>query len=155
MDREFLEDLDEESLFRIQNTISEIIKERNLKKGDIEAIVDNSFDIAFPKNDSLGLNPWVEGSVLICPGARIDKTQTKHVCKFVVIEEDWSWESGHIVNDIIRRDQSSKLFKQHSMFLLCSLRFLRFFKPQKSWLAGWLAEGCRRLLGLGKPEKPE
>ena len=54
MDREYLEDLDEESLFRIQNTISEIIKERNLKKGDIEAIVDNSFDIAFPKNDSLG-----------------------------------------------------------------------------------------------------
>ena len=54
MDREYLEDLDEESLFRIQNTISEIIKERNLKKGDIEAIVDSSFDIAFPKNDSLG-----------------------------------------------------------------------------------------------------
>ena len=102
MDREYLEDLDEESLFRIQNTISEIIKERNFKKGDIEAIVDNSFDIAFPKNDSLGLNPWVEGSVLICPGARIDKTQTKHICKFVVIEEDWSWESGHMVNDIIR-----------------------------------------------------
>ena len=72
---------------------------------NIEAIVDNSFDIAFPKNDSLGLNPWVEGSVLICPGARIDKTQTKHICKFVVIEEDWSWESGHMVNDIIRRDQ--------------------------------------------------
>ena len=96
MDRENLESLDEESLFRIQNTISEIIKERNFKKGDIEAIVDSSFDIAFPKNDSLGLNPWVEGSMLICPGARIDKTQTKHICKFVVVEEDWSWESGHI-----------------------------------------------------------
>ncbi len=40
MDRENLESLDEESLFRIQNTISEIIKERNFKKGDIEAIVE-------------------------------------------------------------------------------------------------------------------
>ena len=40
MDREFLEDLDEESLFRIQNTISEIIKERNLKKGDIAMGID-------------------------------------------------------------------------------------------------------------------
>jgi len=29
VDRENLENLDEESLFRIQNTISEIIKERN------------------------------------------------------------------------------------------------------------------------------
>ena len=35
MDRENLENLDEESLFQIQNTISEIIKERNFKKGDI------------------------------------------------------------------------------------------------------------------------
>ena len=40
MDRENLENLDEEALFQIQNTISEIIKERNFKKGDIEAIVD-------------------------------------------------------------------------------------------------------------------
>ena len=32
MDRENLEILDEESLFRIQNTISEIIKERNNQK---------------------------------------------------------------------------------------------------------------------------
>ena len=77
MDRENLEKLNEESLFRIQNTISEIIKERNFKKGDIEAIVDSSFDIAFPKNDSLGLNPWVEGSMLICPGARIELTKLK------------------------------------------------------------------------------
>ena len=60
----------------------------------------------------------VEGSMLICPGARIDKTQTKHVCKFVVVEEDWSWESGHMVNDVIRRDQSSKRFKQHSITLI-------------------------------------
>ena len=63
MDRENLENLDEESLFRIQNTISEIIKERNFKKGDIEAIVDDSFNIAFPKIDGLGLLPWVEGSM--------------------------------------------------------------------------------------------
>ena len=54
MDRENLENLDEESLFKIQNTISEIIKERNFKKGDIEAIVDDSFNVAFPKIDGLG-----------------------------------------------------------------------------------------------------
>ena len=42
MDRENLENLDEESLFKIQNTISEIIKERNFKKGD-EVIVSSIF----------------------------------------------------------------------------------------------------------------
>ena len=118
MDRENLENLDEESLFKIQNTISEIIKERNFKKGDIEAIVDNAFSVAFPKIDGLGLNPWVEGSILVCPGARIDKSQTRHICKFVVVEEDWSWESSNMINDVIRRDQSSKNFRQHSITLI-------------------------------------
>ena len=118
MDRENLESLDEESLFKIQNTISEIIKERNFKKGDLETIVDNAFSVAFPKIDGLGLNPWVEGSILVCPGARIDKSQTRHICKFVVVEEDWSWESSNMINDVIRRDQSSKNFRQHSITLL-------------------------------------
>ena len=40
------------------------------------------------------------------------------MCKFVVVEEDWSWESGYMVNDVIRRDQSSKRFKQHSITLI-------------------------------------
>ena len=118
MDRENLENLDEESLFKIQNTISEIIKERNFKKGDLETIVDNAFSVAFPKIDGLGLNPWVEGSILVCPGARIDKSQTRHICKFVVVEEDWSWESSNMINDVIRRDQSSKNFRQHSITLI-------------------------------------
>ena len=118
MDRENLESLDEESLFKIQNTISEIIRERNFKKGDIDTIVDNAFSVAFPKIDGLGLNPWVEGSILVCPGARIDKSQTKHICKFVVVEEDWSWESSNMVNDVIRRDQSSKNFRQPSITLI-------------------------------------
>ena len=118
MDRENLESLDEESLFNIQNIISEIIKERNFKKGDLETIIENAFSIAFPKIDGLGLNPWVEGSILICPGARIDKSQTRHVCKFVVVEEDWSWESSNMINDVIRRDQSSKNFRQHSILSL-------------------------------------
>ena len=42
MDRENLQSLDDDSLFRIQNTISEIIKERNFQKGDIEAIIDDT-----------------------------------------------------------------------------------------------------------------
>ena len=102
MDRENLENLDEESLFQIQNTISEIIKERNFKKGDIEAIVDDSFNVAFPKIDGLGLNPWVEGSILVCPGARIDKSHTKHICKLVAVGDDWSWESINMISDVIR-----------------------------------------------------
>ena len=118
MDKETLSKMDEESLFALQNTIADVIKEKNLEKGDIETIIEEAFEVAFPKFDGVGLNPWVDGSLLICPGARIDKSQTKHVCKFVVTGEDWSWESGNMISDVIRRDQSSKKFKQQSITLV-------------------------------------
>ena len=38
----------------------------------------------------------------------------------VVVEEDWSWESSNMINDVIRRDQSSKNFRQHSITLSIS-----------------------------------
>ena len=73
-----LEDLSDEELFRIQNKAYELIKERNLKKGDLEEIVDKAFKSSFPKIDGLGFDPWLENSILICPGARIDSSSTKH-----------------------------------------------------------------------------
>ena len=118
MDQAKLEKLSEKELFDLQNNISEIIKKRNLENGDVEAIIDKAFDTGFPKFDGVGLNPWVDGSLIVCPGARIDKTQTKHICKFVVVDDEWSWESQHMVSDVIRRDQSSKRFKQHSITLI-------------------------------------
>ena len=84
----------------------------------MDEIIDSAFNVGFPKNDAVGLNPWVEGSLIVCPGARIDKSQTRHICKFVVADDDWSWESQHMISDVIRRDQSSKHFKQHSITLI-------------------------------------
>ena len=118
MDKTELEDLKDEELFDIQNSISEIIKKRNLEKGDTDEVIDSAFNVGFPKLDGVGLNPWVEGSLVVCPGARIDKSQTRHICKFVVVDEDWSWESQHMISDVIRRDQSSKRFKQQSITLI-------------------------------------
>ena len=92
MDKTELEDLKDEELFELQNSISEVIKQRNLEKGDVDEIIDSAFNVGFPKIDAVGLNPWVEGSLIVCPGARIDKSQTRHICKFVVADDDWSWE---------------------------------------------------------------
>ena len=64
-----LENLNDSELFDLQNKISEIVKQRNLEKGDLEEIIDNSFNVGFPKVDGLGLNPWIENSLIICPGA--------------------------------------------------------------------------------------
>ena len=65
-----LENLKDSQLFDLQNKISDIVRQRNLEKGDLEEIIDNSFNVGFPKVDGLGLNPWIENSLIICPGAQ-------------------------------------------------------------------------------------
>ena len=142
MDQAKLEKFTEKELFDLQNNISEIIKKRNLKNGDTEAIIDKAFDTGFPKFDGVGLNPWVEGSILVCPGARIDKTKTRHICKFIVIDEEWSWESPHMISDVIRRDQSSKNFRQHSITLISPFEGMKVqVISQKSQQGKHLVEG--------------
>jgi len=50
MDKTELEGLKDEELFELQNSISEIIKQRNLEKGDVDEIIDSAFNVGFPKN---------------------------------------------------------------------------------------------------------
>ena len=46
MDQAKLEKFTEKELFDLQNNISEIIKKRNLKNGDTDAIIDKAFDLS-------------------------------------------------------------------------------------------------------------
>ena len=55
MDKTELEGLKDDELFELQNSISEIIKQRNLKKGDVDEIIDSAFNVGFPKIDAVGL----------------------------------------------------------------------------------------------------
>jgi len=113
-----LKEFSDEELLNIQNEAYEIIKGRNLERGDLDEIIDSAFKSAFPKIDGLGSEPWVERSILICPGARIDNSSVRHKCRFIVVDDEWSWESPHQILDTIRRDQSSKNLRQHSITLL-------------------------------------
>ena len=46
MDKTELEGLKDEELFELQNSISEVIKQRNLKKGDVDEIIDSAFNLS-------------------------------------------------------------------------------------------------------------
>ncbi len=119
MDNDFnLEKLSDEELLNLQKQTYEIIKDRNLERGDLDEVIEDAFKSAFPKIDGLGFDPWIEHSILICPGARIDSSTVRHKCRFIVVEEEWSWESPHQIVDTIKRDQSSKNLRQHSITLV-------------------------------------
>ena len=46
--------------------------------------------------------PWIEGQLLICPGALVSRNPTNHRCRFVSVNEEWVWQSGHLITEIKR-----------------------------------------------------
>ena len=74
---------------------------RAIELCDPEALVELGFQDGF-KPDGLPRDPWLQGAVLICPGARIDKSMSSHDCGFARIDEAWVWESESKIIDVVR-----------------------------------------------------
>lgn len=74
---------------------------RALEAADIDAIVKQAFVDGFTAQ-GLPRDPWLQSGLLICPGARVDKSATSHECGFVSIGDTWVWESPDKVLDSVR-----------------------------------------------------
>ena len=72
---------------------------RALEAGDPDAIAEECFDGAgFDYKGNPG-NPYLVDGLLVCPGLKRDKSRTSHVCVFVSIDGQWSWEHPDRVFD--------------------------------------------------------
>ena len=67
-----------------------------------DAAVEPEFDQGFG-GDGLGHVPWVQGSVIVCPGAIISRSRASHRCRFVSVNDEWVWES----RELMREDKRS------------------------------------------------
>lgn len=74
---------------------------RAIELCDPDALVELGFQDGF-KVDGLPRDPWLQGGVLICPGARIDKSVSSHDCGFARIDDAWVWESESKIVDVVR-----------------------------------------------------
>ncbi len=97
-----LDRLDADELVNVGEAIRQLQRQRALARGDLDAIIASAFDSGFG-SDGLGLLPWVEGDVIVCPGGLISKSRTSHRCRFVSVDDTWVWESG----ELIREDKRS------------------------------------------------
>ena len=70
--------------------------------GDLDQIIANAFEVGFGR-DGLGTLPWVEGELIVCPGAIVSKSKTSHRCRFISVDDTWIWESG----ELLREDKRS------------------------------------------------
>lgn len=92
----------DDELAHLGEVIRQVQRERAVARGDLDDIIAAAFDTGFG-SDGLGVLPWREGNVLVCPGGIISKSRTSHRCRFVSVDDTWIWDSG----ELIREDKRS------------------------------------------------
>lgn len=94
--------LDADQLSNLAAVVAQVQRERAVARGDLDAIIAAAFESGFG-NDGLGHQPWIEGTVIVCPGGLVSKSRASHRCRFVSVDDTWVWES----HELIREDKRS------------------------------------------------
>ncbi len=95
----FIEELDDSELQNLHVEMQNEILRRAIRSGNHESIIQQAFGIAFDRS-GLGVNPWIEGKFLVCPGALVSKSAGNHRCRFVSIDQEWVWQSKQLITEI-------------------------------------------------------
>ena len=95
---ESVRELSDEELHNLAEVVRQIQIERAITAGDHDAIIAAAFESGFGR-DGLGLLPWVEGNVVVCPGGLVSKSKTNHRCRFVSVDDMWVWDSGLLLRE--------------------------------------------------------
>jgi hypothetical protein len=93
-----LRDMTAEDLHHLAESVRQVQLERAIAGGDHDAIIGRAFEVGFGR-DGLGLMPWVEGDLVVCPGAIVSKSRTNHRCRFVSVDDVWVWDSGVMLRE--------------------------------------------------------
>jgi hypothetical protein len=91
-------DLTDDHLHNLAEVVRQVQIERAIDAGDHDAIIAAAFDSGFGR-DGLGLLPWVEGNVVVCPGGLVAKSKTNHRCRFVSVDDVWVWDCGLLLRE--------------------------------------------------------
>lgn len=100
-------------------TLKAVQFERAVEACDTDALVELGFKEGF-KADGLPRVPFLVGGILVCPGARIDKSATSHDCGFVRIDDAWVWESELKIADVVRNTAQRRVqMRSVSLVAVC------------------------------------
>ncbi len=95
---DFVRGLDDDQLHHLAEAVRQVQIERALGDGDHDAIIAQAFEVGFGR-DGLGVLPWIEGDVVVCPGGMVAKSRTNHRCRFVSVDDVWVWDSGLLLRE--------------------------------------------------------
>jgi hypothetical protein len=85
-------------LHQVAEAVRQVQIERAVASGDHDAVIAQAFENGFGR-DGLGLLPWIEGDVVICPGGLVAKSRSSHRCRFVSVDDVWVWDSGLLIRE--------------------------------------------------------
>ncbi len=95
---EMVRAMGDEELHDLAEVVRQVQIERAIGAGDQDAIIAAAFEVGFGR-DGLGVLPWVEGSVIVCPGGTVAKSKSSHRCRFVSVDDVWVWDSGLLLRE--------------------------------------------------------
>jgi hypothetical protein len=90
--------MSDDALHNLAECVRQVQIERAISNGDHDAIIASGFDVGFGR-DGLGVLPWVEGNLIVCPGGMVAKSRTNHRCRFVSVDDVWVWDSGLLLRE--------------------------------------------------------
>ena len=94
----FVRELDDDALHNLAEVVRQVQIERAIDEGDFDAIISSAFETGFGR-DGLGVLPWVEGNLVVCPGGMVAKSKTSHRCRFVSVDDVSIWDSGLLLRE--------------------------------------------------------
>lgn len=97
-----LDRLGDDELSNLGAAVSQLQSERAVARGDLDEIIAQAFETGFG-SDGLPVLPWVEGSVVVCPGGLIRSSRSSHVSRWASVNDTWVWDS----HELIREDKRS------------------------------------------------
>ena len=95
---ELAENLSDDVLAHLAAALRDEVRRRAVSGGNLDALTEQAFESGFGR-DGLGTMPWVDGSVIVCPGSIVAKSRTNHRCRFVSVDDVWIWESVDLIQE--------------------------------------------------------
>jgi hypothetical protein len=90
--------MSDDEIHDLSEVVRQVQIERAIDNGDHDAIIAAAFEAGFGR-DGLGLLPWVEGNVIVCPGGMTGRSKARHRCRFVSVDDVWVWDSGVLLRE--------------------------------------------------------